>query len=131
MFTFIIIADKKFVLSDALAALNKVGRIEYETPNRIVVRNNESKDWLAFELNQDIKNDYESDELEKIIKFIPEPVFALVEGRIEEINMADNFIVRLESKPNIMIDNNHGLIVDLDSIKHRIQNNEEWLYASS
>jgi len=131
VFTFIIIADKKFVLSDALAALNKVGRIEYETPNRIVVRNNESKDWLAFELNQDIKNDYESDELEKIIKFIPEPVFALVEGRIEEINMADNFIVRLESKPNIMIDNNHGLIVDLDSIKHRIQNNEEWLYASS
>uniref|UniRef100_C5D1Z4 Uncharacterized protein n=1 Tax=Variovorax paradoxus (strain S110) TaxID=543728 RepID=C5D1Z4_VARPS len=65
MFTFIIIADKKFVLGDALAALNKIGEIEYETPNRIAVRNGKSKDWLAFELNQDIKNDYESDELKK------------------------------------------------------------------
>jgi len=131
MFTFIIIADKKFVLGDALAALNKIGEIEYETPNRIAVRNGKSKDWLAFELNQDIKNDYESDELKKIIELIPEPVFALVEGRVEEINMPDNFIVLLESKPNIMIDNNHGLIVGLDLIKHRIINNEEWLYASS
>lgn len=85
--------------------------------------------WIAISHVEDMEDDYEQEELEKIKKSILKPCFFLVEvgDRAGKENFLDWFILNLDNPENFMIDNDHGLIMSAHSVQDRIRNGVEWL----
>jgi hypothetical protein len=51
-----------------------------------------------------------------------------VEGRDGAVNYSDNFIMQIDGSLGLLVDNDHGVIDSLASIKEKIANGIQWKY---
>jgi hypothetical protein len=133
MFTFLIISSIADIPSSVYQAFSLIGTPRKEVGARLIVESMSGMrdGWIAFQPIDDVQHDYEIEELDKIKKTIENPSFYLIEGRNGSINFADEFIKKFSSSGKILIDNDHGLIVDLMLVKRNIELGKDWLHLSS
>jgi hypothetical protein len=133
VFNFLIISNAREIPTSVYRALSSIGSPREETGGRFIVENIDGmkNGWIAFQPIEDVQFDYEMEEIEKIREIIENPSFYLIEGRNGEINFANHFIEKFNHPGKILIDNDHGLIADLNQIKRKIKLGKDWLHSSS
>jgi hypothetical protein len=133
MFTFLLISGAQNIAADIYKALSAIGVPQKKPDGRFFIENPHGMEhgWIASRPLIDIQNDYEEDELVEIKKEIENPSFFMIEGRNAIINYSNEFILRFNSDGKTMIDNDHGIIVELSYIKEKIRAGEDWLYLES
>ncbi len=133
MFSFLIISNIDDISVNVYQAFSKIGVPEKQMAGRFVVEDlNGMKDgWIAFQPIENTQYDYEIEELEEIKKKIANPSFYLIEGRNGTVNFSNRFIQEFNPSGNVLIDNDHGMIVGLMEVKKRIESGEDWLHLSS
>jgi hypothetical protein len=133
MFSFLIISNIENLSDNVYQVFSQIGAAKKESEGRLIVESSAGmKDgWIAFQPIENIQYDYEIDELEKIKNQINNPSFYLIEGRNGIVDFSNNFIQKFNPLGNVLIDNDHGMIVKLVEIKRKIELKEDWLCSSS
>ncbi len=133
MFSFLIISNIENLSDNVYQVFSQIGAAKKESEGRLIVESSAGmKDgWIAFQPIENIQYDYEIDELEKIKNQIKNPSFYLIEGRNGIVDFSNNFIQKFNPLGNVLIDNDHGMIVKLVEIKRKIELKEDWLCSSS
>jgi len=133
MFTFLIISNITDISSSVYLAFSSIGTPRKEAGGRFIVESMSGMQdgWIAFQPIEDAQYDYEKEELDEIIRALGSPSFYLIEGRNGTINFANEFIKKFSSPGKILIDNDHGMVVDLMRVKQDVELGKDWLYLSS
>lgn len=133
MFSFLIISNIENLSDNVYQVFSQIGAAKKESEGRLIVESSAGmKDgWIAFQPIENIQYDYEIDELEKIKNQIKNPSFYLIEGRNGIVDFSNKFIQKFNPLGNVLIDNDHGMIVELVEIKRKIELKEDWLRSSS
>jgi hypothetical protein len=132
MYTFILIVDESNKPQQAGDFLKTLGVVEDQADGRFMVAGEGGMEdgWIAITCDNSIFDDYESDELKKINASIGDPCFFMVEGRDTLTNFANEFILDFDGSIDALIDNDHGLIADMDTIKNLAHRKENWLHKT-
>jgi len=133
MFTFILISNAGNIFSTVHQTFSEIGSPKNEAGGRIFVEtSNGMKDgWIAFQPIENIQYDYESKEIEYINNLIKNPSYYLIEGRNGNINTSNIFIKKISPLGETLIDNDHGMIVDLAEVKRHVESEKDWLLISN
>ena len=133
MFAFIIISNIVDISSKVNLAFSSFGSPKEEDGGRLIVEsiNGMQDGWIAFQPIGDAQYDYEKDELYEIKKVIKNPSFYLIEGRDGIENFSNEFIKNFNCQGEVLIDNDHGKISDLMTIKNYIELGKDWLHLKS
>jgi len=96
-------------VSELVDAYNGVGSIDLQSPKRLVVEGEWG--WFAINLDEEIRFEYDVEELENILKHVGDPAFYQVEySSILAVQMA---LGKLVAMRGIYIDNDQWEIVPL------------------
>lgn len=60
---------------------------------------------------------------------ISNPCFFLVEGRDGGIKFSNSFVMAIEEPENFLLDNDHGLIESVQSVREKVISGIEWLHS--
>lgn len=128
MFTFIMISDEDLT-TDIKRCLSQLGDIEASADGFMVTyQNDQTNDWIGYLSSLNIVDDYESSEIAQIKKLIPSPKFFLLEGSDRRVKVADLFMINFQSSSFVLIDNDHGIITELEWYKNQALAGNDWLY---
>lgn len=130
MFTFIIISNIVDISSKVNLAFSSLGSPKEEDGGRLIVEsiNGMQDGWIAFQPIEDAQYDYEKDELHEIKKVVENPSFYLIEGRDGRENFSNEFIKNFDCQGEVLIDNDHGMISGLMTVKKYIELGKDWLH---
>lgn len=108
-----------------LEQLAFLGRPDTSDPTRWSVGSGD--DWIAVSIADDVRDDYEPEDLEKLIGGAENPTVYLVEASREKT--IANYIQAVPDVPGIMVDNTHGCIASLQYYKESVRLNKDWIYS--
>lgn len=130
MFTFIIMANSVDISSNVNLAFSSLGSPKEEDGGRLIIEgiNGMQDGWIAFQPIVDAQYDYDKDELYEIKKIVKNPSFYLIGGRDGIENFSNEFIKNFDCQGEVLIDNDHGMISDLMTIKNYIELGKDWLH---
>lgn len=131
MFSFIVISDVDRLYASVFQAFCAIGTPEEVQNGRLQVEvESEMKNgWIAFQPIDNVGFDYEVDEIKEIRKIIADPYFYLIEGRNGVVNVCDLFINEFCPSGEVLIDNDHGMIVGLEEVKEKARLGEDWIHS--
>ena len=131
MFTFIVIFGNSEGGQLIRMALESLGPVSEEAGGRAVVKSVDgaSGGWIASQILSTVEDDYEEEEVEAFKHYFPNPRYALVEGRDGPATIFSSpFVLALSTSHTFLIDNDHGMIADLQVVQQLAQNGTNWLY---
>jgi hypothetical protein len=125
MKSIVLIFDKEPILKFIAADYHRVGVLELQTDERMVItcRNG----YFIFNIDPHAIEEFDASELEIIHASIRSPRFVHLEFTDE--NTVELALSELRPQGLVLVDNDHGLISSLIEIKRRIETNENWLTA--
>jgi hypothetical protein len=133
MFTLILIAttlEKPPSASELLVAVHGI-RYEYTDSCLVEGESRQEDGWIRISRDDEIKNDYDSGELESAGIVPNESAFFLVEGGNGARNYSAEFLHNLPTNKHYIIDNDHGCIGDVAKFQNLLLRGEKWLYSKS
>jgi hypothetical protein len=122
-----IITDTPLELAALAESYKYAGQVRTESGKRMIVEGDWG--WFAFAIDEPPIDDFEASELHEVKSRISRPSFSLLEFR--NTASAEIAILGLPSGREIVIDNDHGLIVPIEEIRRRIREGSEWQMVSS
>jgi hypothetical protein len=133
MFTFILIVPSAGSPPLPSDLLTKIEGIRYDyTDSCLVEGPNKKKDgWIRVSRNDDIKDDYDDGELDRVNVDPDKSAFFLIEGGVGARNYPTEFVRGLSIDRCYIIDNDHGCIGDVEKFQNLILQCKEWLHSKS
>jgi hypothetical protein len=122
----ILISIRPLDLVEFGRACESSGRVDCQSDHRLVVEGDWG--WFALDVDQSLRNDFDDTELAKVRQLIREPIFG-------ELSYSDNRVVDLSIKllplaDDVLVDNDHGVVLPVGEIRRRIKSGREWQVAS-
>jgi hypothetical protein len=93
-----------------------------ESGDRLVIQNGD--DWLAVNSDPLLVDYYDEVEIKFIYSAITHPKFLRVEGRGGPL--LNWMIMGISSSDQLLVDNDHGLISDIDKIRDLVRSGIDW-----
>ena len=112
----ILISNTPIKLLDLADLYKDSGEVDLVSSRRIVVES--AWGWFAFNTESSMEAEYEPDELLKIKTLMQSPSFIQLEyNTLDALSAA---IMRLQSEPFLLLDDDHGLICTIREFKSRV-----------
>ena len=110
-------------------ACRMIGHIQLEaTPPRLTIDGTgqeASRGFFTFIPDASVGLAFSDQQLTLIRQVLPDPHFTIL--RFRRTADAEAAITALDPSGPVLIDNDHGLLLSLDEVKHRIAMGEEWI----
>jgi hypothetical protein len=124
-----LITGEPLDLAAIARACRTIGHLQLETsPPRLTVDGTgqePSRGFFTFIPDSSVGLAFSDQQLALIRQVLPEPHFTIV--RFRRTADAEAAISAIVSSGPVLIDNDHGLLLSLDEVKHRIAMGEEWI----
>jgi hypothetical protein len=118
----ILISDPPLNLATLEKVYQGIAQANRQSSERLVLQG--PFGWFAFEIDQALAKDFDDEGLMKVRSLIDNPSFTQL--LYSSAEAADLAVSLLPSIGTILIDNDHGLIAELEEIKRRIREGSEW-----
>lgn len=123
----ILISSTVVDLGHMLESYGELGSAYLQSPDRLVVEGDWG--WFAIGIEEALQVQYSDEERERIASFFTNPCYAYIEyGSVSAVDMAINL---MPVKDEMLIDNDHGMILPIEEVRSLIQSNVEWQTCSS
>lgn len=110
-------------------ACRMIGHIQLDaSPPRLTVDGTgqeASRGFFTFIPDPSVGLAFSDQQLALIRQVLPEPHFTIL--RFRRVADAEAAVSALVPTGPVLIDNDHGLLLSLDEVKHRIAQGEEWI----
>ncbi|WP_367871597.1 hypothetical protein [Luteolibacter sp. Populi] len=126
----ILISGAPLDFEELAGTYRSLGEVQLQTsPPRLMVQGGSLRGSFVFNQDSRVGAAFSDGQLAMIRQIIPVPSFSMLQFRFAED--ADAAISRFIAHGPVLVDNDQGLLLSLEEIKHRIAMGQDWLTGSS
>ena len=126
----ILITGAPLDFEELAGAYRSLGEVQLQiSPPRLMVQGGSLRGSFVFNQDSRVGVAFSDGQLAMIRQIIPAPSFSMLQFRFAED--ADAAISRFIAHGPVLVDNDQGLLLSMDEIKHRIALKQDWLSGSS
>jgi hypothetical protein len=124
----IILSREPINLNSVSAKFKESGFSVSRSANRIVVEGRQG--WFALECDNSIIEDYEEDEINKLNRLLSNTI-SLAQLEFSNIDAVNNAIAKMDHIGDFVVDNDHGLFLNLKQINNFADSSVDWTSLDS
>ena len=126
----ILISGAPLDFEELAGAYRSLGEVQLQAaPPRLMVQGGSLRGSFVFNQDSRVGVAFSDGQLAMIRQIIPVPSFSMLQFRFAED--ADAAISRFIAHGPVLVDNDQGLLLSMEEIKHRIAMGQDWLTGSS